>query len=68
MVGLLHQRLGVSLGKARQRDGEIDVEAKTAFPARASTNRGGHRRIRRNLHAAALGAATAFMAPMKQAA
>src|SRR5262249_2167725 len=55
MVGLLHQRLGVSLGKAGQRDREINVEAKAAFRARADADRRGHGSIRRNLHAAALG-------------
>src|SRR5262245_11856322 len=55
MVGLLHQRFGVSLGNAGQRDREINVETETAFRARANADRRGYGRIRRNLHAAALG-------------
>src|SRR6202008_767192 len=41
--------------KARQGDIERDVEAKTAFGARADADRGGHRGVGRHLRAALRG-------------
>src|ERR1700722_9991488 len=45
LMGLLHQRLGLSARNARKRDLECDIEAKATGRARADANRRGHGRI-----------------------
>src|SRR5258708_38817828 len=45
LVSLLDQRFRIGTGKAGQRNGEVDVEAKAAGRTRPDTDRGGHRRI-----------------------
>src|ERR1700675_4025146 len=55
LVGFLDQGFRIGAGKAGQRDGEVDVEAKAAGRARADADRRGYRGVRRYLGAALRG-------------
>src|SRR4029078_9755830 len=52
LVRLCDQGFRFRLGEAGQRDGEVDIEAKTAFRTRSDTDSGGHRGVRGDLRAA----------------